>query len=386
MPDLTTLTLLAALLIATIAGERVLVGDTLRLQINVPAALQDRGFSAPVAEEVFSAEAERILRGPAAIPPPALRIRSQPTFLSALGKPLHLDNAVTALQIQAGIDNLGVVAAIIQGAGKPGDPGGKPAGGATPALEMVLIISQPGHTPAQIRLAQDDGDAVALVRRGADWTMERVAPYRVALSHFLRGTQDDAAGLLLARQSASRSLRQPWEHAQASERALLTSLLGLLDAADNDLASAQAGLRSIDRIPDVLPQVRAEVAVNQAIIALALKQPAEAAARVAAAKALSAPAGPLAPDLRLLDGLVAWGGGDLAAAETIFRDLAGQAPQNEAAHRYLGQVLALRGDRDGATSALNAAQGVHSAVPPQQVLGTALFWVDPAGGGLSRRF
>jgi tetratricopeptide (TPR) repeat protein len=392
MPELTTLAVLVGLLLSAIAGEALVYRDTLHLQINVPTALQEKGFNESVAEEVFSSEAARIIRGESIIPAPAMRIHSQPNLLSAIVEPLRLDNAVAALQSQFGVDRLGVVAAIMQGEGKPDRdeaPSPKPAGASAQSLQILLVVSQPYGDPVQARLAEEDGDPVTLVRRAAQWTMERVAPYRVALSHFRSGTEGSAEGFARARQTVARALARPWQPEQASERALLTSLRGLIDLADNDLAGARAAYRAAEAVPDVLPAVRAELALNRAVVALALKQPAQAAELLKqtepeAATSSELPEVPV--DRRLVEGLVAWGNGDLATAERIFRSITVQAPLNEAGHRYRGQVLAARGDHDGASKALEAAAAVHVADQPPQPLAVALFWVDPVAGGLTRRF
>ncbi len=392
MPDLTTLAVLVGLFLSAIAGEALIYRDTLSLQISVPAALQEKGFNEPLAEEVFSSEAARIIRGDSVIPAPTMRIHSQPNLLSAIVQPLSLDTAVAALQTQFGVDRLAVVAAIMPGEGKPdrdqGPPPAKPAGSDAQPLQIVLVVSQPEADPVQARLAQEDGDPVALVRHAAQWTMERVAPYHVALAHFLSGTEGSADGFMRTRQTIARALSRPWKSEQASQRALLYNILGLVDLADQDLAGARAAYRAIEAIPGVRPAVQVEVALNQAVVALADKQPARAAELLKQAR--ETVTGVELPGFginrRLVEGLVAWGSGDLAAAEVHFRSVTAEAPLNEAGHRYLGQVLAARGDRDGAARALDTALAVHSADPPRQALAVVLFWVDPVSGGLSRRF
>ncbi len=401
MPELTTLFVLAGLFLSAIVGEAVLYRDTLRVQINVPPALQEKGFNEPIAEEVFSSEAARIIHGQSVIAAPAIRIHSEPNLLSAIVQPLGLDTAVAALQAQFGVDRLAVVAAIMPGAAKTGEgwtgegrPDSdeattpRPAGSNAPPLQMVLVVSQPGSEAAQARLTQADGDPVKLVQRAAQWSMERVVPYRVALAHFLSGTEGDAEGFGLARQTVARALIRPWQPGQAAEHAMLYNVLGLVDTADNDLTGAVAAYRSIDAIPGVPAEVRAQVALNHAIVALALRRPAHAADLLVQA---TEPASRIdlpgfTSNRRLIEGLVAWGNGDLATAETIFRSVAAEAPLSEAGHHYLGEVLAARGDRDGAATALATARAVHSADPPRQALAVALFWVDPVAGGLTRRF
>src|SRR5579883_694628 len=108
MFDFTSLFLWGALFLGVVAGDAALFGDTLRVQIAVPQVVSNAGFTETSAESVFAAEAARMLRGSSVIPAPTLRVQSSPSVLAALAKPLNLDSVVTAVQSQAGIDNLTV--------------------------------------------------------------------------------------------------------------------------------------------------------------------------------------------------------------------------------------------------------------------------------------
>ena len=285
MPELSTLALLAGIFVVLFAGQAAMFGDTLRVQIHVPTLLADRGFNEVVAERVFSSEAARIIRGELIVPAPGMRIDSEPNLLAAMLEPLSLGGVVPALQSQFGIDHLSVVAGVVQTAAKPA------AGGEIP-LEMVLVVAQPQHAPQQTLLSQQDGDPVALVRRSAAWTMERVSPYRVALNHFLSGMQGDPTGLAQAQETAARAMTNPtrsdsdsWDSGEAFEYAMLCNINGLIAAARNDLPAALAAYRAIERIPRVPPAVRAELALNRAVVALGLRQPRQAEALLHQARA-----------------------------------------------------------------------------------------------------
>jgi tetratricopeptide (TPR) repeat protein len=158
-------------------------------------------------------------------------------------------------------------------------------------------------------------------------------------------------------------------------------------AADNDLPGALAAYRAIDRIPQVPEAVQAEVALNKAIIALALRRPGEAADLLQQASAnqdqINLPG--FAADLRVVEGLIAWGDGKLIDAERIFAAIAREAPQRETAHHYLGQVREVLGDHDGAARALNDARMAHHVEAPREELAVQLFWVNPVEGGIARR-
>jgi hypothetical protein len=149
--DLTTLLVLAGMVVSLIAGEAAYYGDLLTLHINVAPALVKAGFDGPTAEQTFVAESARVVRGASIIPTPTLRVNSRPTVVSALAAPLQLDAVVGALQDQFGYDRVVVNGSVLSGA----------AG----ALRMLIVVEQPRHTPEQIQLTQADGDPLGPMRR-----------------------------------------------------------------------------------------------------------------------------------------------------------------------------------------------------------------------------
>jgi hypothetical protein len=54
--DLTTLVLLAGMVVSLIAAETALYGDTLTLHINVSPKIGQAGFDSPTPEQIFIAE------------------------------------------------------------------------------------------------------------------------------------------------------------------------------------------------------------------------------------------------------------------------------------------------------------------------------------------
>lgn len=386
MFDLTTLAILAALFISAVAGEAAFYSDTLHLHIGVPASLEKTGFDEEFAEQTFTSEAARIIRGHSIIPAPSMRVQSQPTIASAIAQPLRLGPVVQSLQNHFGVEALSVTAAILESEVKPGE---KPVAGKRPPLEMALIVSEPEqHDPAQVRLTQEDGDPVALVQQAAQWTMERVAPYRVALAHFLTGVQGDPGGFAAARETALRNLDMPWQAQRASERAMMYNILANIALVEGKPTDAIEAYDLADQVSDVMPAVRAEMGLNHALVAVVLKRPAEAAEVLKQAERASTDLDlpGFAANLRLVEGLVAWANGDLTTAEETFRDIATREPLNEAGHHYLGKLLAARGDKDGATAQTNFATAVHLTEPPTQGLVARLFWIDPVEGSLTKRF
>jgi hypothetical protein len=224
------------------------------------------------------------------------------------------------------------------------------------------------------------------VRRGADITMARVSPYRVAQADYIRGLDNDPAALKEAKETASRYLSRPWEPARSSERAMLYNLLAMLALLEDQIPIAVTQLAMVDPIPGVLPDARGVVALNRAFLAVAAKQPAEALEFFKTGEKLAA--GITLPDfgarITLLGGLVAWSGGDIVQAEKSFRAAAAAKPGDEASHVYLAQLLAAKGDEAGAAverQAAAAARPFHAEIP---VFAQSIFWVDPVKGGIKR--
>jgi len=389
MIDFTSLFIIAGLLFGLLAGDAAIYGDTLTVRIAVADNIGKAGFTEATAEQVFTAEAARILRGESIIPAPALRVSSNPTVIAALAKPLNLDSVVAALQGQLGIDHLAVGGAIVA------EPGGeKPVADKAQypltlgtRLDMVIIVVQPSQAPVQTVFVEDDGDPVTLVKRAAAWAMEQVSPYRVVLAHALDGVQGDPKGWTAARNAAQRFLAKPWDPNRASELAMTHNILALMAMNDGDIKAAEAQLDSTEPIPGVLPQVRSEIVFNQAFVAVAANRPGEAAALLRKARdaSLTLDLPHFADNLDVLEGVVDWANGDAAGAEVMFRDAAATAPHNEAAHHYLAMLLAARGDAQGAAAEQRAAGIAQQFESRLQGLAVTLFWTDPVKGGVTSR-
>ena len=387
MIDFTSLFIIAGVLFGLVVGDAALYGDTLRVQIDVAQSINNAGFTETAAEQVFLAQAAQIVRGESIIPAPPIRVATSPSVVAALAKPLNLDAVVTAMQNQLGIDHLAVSGAILMesGAGNVAiEPGAHPL--TTTRLDMPIVVIRPKQTPVHTVLVEADGDPVNLVRRAADWAMEQVAPYRVVLSHFLAGMSGDTQALARATEAASRLLNRPWDPATASERAMTRHVLALMSMNDGNLAAADAQFAIADRSPGVAPQVRSQLCLDHAFLAVAMKQPRHAADLLRqsreAAVALTLPG--FADNLDLLEGLIAWSGGDTATAEARFRRVIAASPSSDTAHHYLALLLAARGDAEGAAAERAAAALNQPFDVEQQGLAVVLFWTDPINGGVTR--
>jgi len=240
MFDITQLFIITSLVLGLLVGNAALNGDALRVQIAIPSDVSSAGFTEATAEEIFTAEAARIIRAPSIIPVPTLQVNSTPSIATALAKPLNLDGVAAALQSQFGINHLMVAGAVLAETDIDKVPAASAVRPLTPGvkLDLVLVVTQQHETPAQIVLEQQDGDATTLLRRGASWAMEQVSPYHVILTDALDGVHGDADGFARAQTAAQRMLAKPWDPEKASEIALVHNLLALIAMHTGDLAEA----------------------------------------------------------------------------------------------------------------------------------------------------
>jgi hypothetical protein len=376
MIDFTTLSLIAVVLVSLVAGHAALFGDTLFVAISVPPKLVEIGFTEATAEHTFVAEAARITHVLSAFPTPDLAISSQPTVLSAIAKPLGMEAVGNALQTEIGISNLSVQGAVL----------------ATPGssrLDLTLMVTETGEAPEEVRLTQQDGDAITLIQRGADLALEQISPYRVALANYAKGVQGDLAALAHCRETVTRDLAQPWNPAEASERSMEQNLLALLALLDGDLPKAQQQLLAIHPTrDDIHPTARAIINLNRAFVAVALKQPAQAKDyfQRAAQTTDTLSVKDIGPRVDVVHALVLWSNGDLAGAEQLLHKAVTIRPDDEGAHTYLGRLLAATGNTAGAAAEQVAAATSHHYDPHIMDLAQSVAWVDPVNGGIQRRY
>src|SRR6266542_4423644 len=142
MIDFTSLFIIAGVLFGLLAGDAVMYGDTLRVQIAVAQNVSNAGFTEASAESVFMAEAARLVRGDSVIPAPTLRVNADPSVITALAKPLNLDSVVAALQNQLGIDHLLVSGAVLAEPTSTKATAIQPVRPLTsgPKLDMVMVV------------------------------------------------------------------------------------------------------------------------------------------------------------------------------------------------------------------------------------------------------
>ncbi len=368
--DLTSLVLLASLMVGLIVSDAAFSGGNMALTIAVPQKVADTGFRSQTAEDVFTAEAARIGRTSSIVPPPIVETSARPGLFGALVKPLNLEQVALALRDRLGLQTTTVSISVVTDTQPPG-------------MKLIANISLPDQEQVKLALHQPDGDIVALIERAARAVLERAAPYRVALADLTAGVEGDKASLMLAKQTAEAGIRRPYERALASQRVMLHNILAMLALLDGDRAEADRQFAVSAPIPGASPAAHSTIALNRAFLAIADREPAKA--RAYFQEGLRQSRTILEPKFQahvdLIGGLVEWSSGDLARAETTLREVARQLPDDDEAHAYLGRLLIQRGKTQEGEAELRTAASVRRYDNDIGPLAHTLFYVDPASGG-----
>lgn len=372
--DLSTIILLAGVFFGLVVGDATLFGDPLQVQIDVPPKVASTGFTEATAEQLFASQVADLGSARAIVPTPSVHMTTRPTLLAVMGKPLHLDDVVVAIQDRIGLGIITVHGALLA------DPSVR-------RLDLLTVISMPDEPPVQLKLSQEDGDAAALVQRTADAAMEWVAPYRLAMRQFTGGLKGDAALLTRAQETAGRATGRPWSAGRATEQVMLHNLLAELALLNGDIERAQAEYRLAEAIPGASALAHAFIAFNRSFLDVATGNAAAAARHYqeAAARTDRMDVSEWRVRISTLGGLVAWANSDLAKAEALLRQAIDDLPEDDMAHVYLAQVLDAKGDAAGAAAERGEAAKARQGEIAFPALPQSLFWVDPVRGGLRRR-
>lgn len=376
--DLTTLIATVGILFGIIVGNAAIFGNALYVNMAIPAQLQSSGLSQSTAEHVFIAEINRYLQQPSILPTPSVSTSSASGLPMALAKPLQLQDVVYS--VQSMIHDYGVVqvdASVIADAQAPG-------------LNMYMVVNNPPDPPISITLAQHDGDAKALIERGARQTMSAIAPYRVAVTDFKDGMAGDTTAFDRCKQTIATGLAQAWDPRQlgATEDTLLFNLEGVLAIRDGKLADAAKDFIQAKNIPGSYPGAYGVVALNQAFLAIAEKQPKQAELRynegVTSLSTLSETG--IVARLKTIAGLLAWSEGHNAVAEQDFHAAIATSDTDQMPHLYLAQLLGARGETSGAATERQAASNVERFDPGYPSLAYTSFQFDLVHGGFKTMF
>jgi hypothetical protein len=372
--DLTSFMVMVGLFFGFTIGNAALFSDPVQVQISIPSKVADGGFTESAAEQVFAVQVAEIGQALSIVETPTVRLSTRPTIMAALAKPLNLGKLVAAIQNEAGIDVITVHGIMmVEEAGK--------------RLDMVTVISIPRQAPIQFTVSEESGNAIALVQRAAERSMEWVAPYRLTLSYFVRGVHGDAESLARARDIATRAVARPWMPEGSTEHVMLHNLLALMSLLDGDNEGARAQLSLTDVIPGADPKARGYIELSRSFLDVAAANPAEALHHFTAGAAMLDRVNVYGwhARLSLLGALVAWSRRDMARAERMLRETVAEMPELEIGHHYLALLLDAKGDTTGAAAERMLAANSHRVEYDFLSMPQSLFWVDPVHGGMQRR-
>lgn len=376
--DLTTLALLGSLIFGLVVGDAVVFGDSLYVTVNVPDQNLAGGPSEDTAEAMFGAEVSQYTGESVEVKTPSVEISSQPRLTAVLARPLGLEGLVYAAQSDLrdyGV--VGITATITRN-------------GAGPGLRLYMVVNNPPDPPLVTVLTDPAGDWRGLIRDGAREAMVEVAPYRVARVDFRAGTTGDPAGFSRCRETIERGLAQPWDPREqgATENALLYNLSGLLKLVDKNTDAAVRDFIRAQETRETSPAAKDIALLNQAFVAVAERRPDQAVDLFRQGAGLTAAIKNSSFDARVkvLEALVAWSGGDRAAAEADFRAAIRLSDDDPAPHEYLAELLEARGETDKAKAERAAEVEARRYDPGHINLAHTLFRVDPVNGGYQPLF
>ena len=372
--DLTSLVVLAAIMLGLVVSDAAVSGGNLALTISVPQKIADTGFTTQTAEDVFTAEAARIGRTSSIVPPPVVETTAHPGLLGALVKPLNLEQIVLALRERIGMETTTVSISLVIDTPPP-------------AMKLIANITLPDQVQVKLALDQPDGDITTLLERSARAVLERAAPYRVALADLTAGVEGDKASLVLAKHTAEAGIRRPYERALASQRVMLHNVLAMLALLDGDRVEADRQFAISEPIPGAAAAAHSTIAFNRAFLAIADRDPVKARAYFQEGQRASRTV--VLPKFKahvdLIGGLVEWSSGNLDIAEATLRNVVRQLPDDDEAHVYLGRLLIQRGKTQEGEAELRTAASVRRYDNDIGPLAHTLFYVDPTNGGALTR-
>ena len=376
--DLTTLITAVGLLFGVIVGNAAIFGNALYVNMTIPKQLESSGLSQSTVEQVFVAEINRYIENPSIVPTPSVSTSSASGLPMALAKPLQLQDVVYS--VQSMIHDYGVVhvdaslVADAQGAG----------------LHMYLVMSNPPDPPISMSLAEPDGNAKVLIEKAARETMTAIGPFRVAITDFKDGVAGDPTAFDRCKQTIATGLAQGWDPRPlgATEDVLLFNLKGVLAIRDGNLVEAAKDFTQARNIPGGYAGAYGVVALNQAFLAIAEKQPKEAAFRYNEGVPYVSTLSKTGVQARLatIAGLLAWAEGQNAVAERDFRAAIANSDTDPMPHLYLAQLLAAHGDAALAATERQAASDVERYDPGYRSLAFSNFQFDLTGGGYKPMF
>jgi hypothetical protein len=371
--DLVSLATVAALFVSFVVGDAALYGNSLFVHLDVPTSVAERGFTEDAAELTFASEIGRFARAEPTVPTPSVQTSTTPSLPMVVAKPFQMADVVHALQANVRSDLVSVTGSIIAA----------PTGS---RLTMAIIVTNPPDPPTEHVLIREDGDVRLLIKSAARVTMEKAAPYRVALTDMAAALDGNKAAFEHARNTALFGLTQAPDPSVPgrTELVMLHNLLAVLALRDGDQMEASGQFSHALAISGAAEAAYGTITLNRAFMAVIDRQPAPAMrllqTGIEQTSSVNMPA--FTASISELKGIVALSAGKPAEAEQDFRSALDIVPDEQVAHHYLAGILAARGDKEGAAAELAASLTKQRSEGYVPGLAHTIVLVDPIAGGV----
>jgi len=366
--DPISIALATAMVFGLLTADAVVSADTVGVQINVPAAVAQTGFTQDVAERLFTHEFETMNQTRSLLRPPHMRSAREPTIIGVVARSMRLEDFTSALQDLLGLERMRITGAIVAGA--PGEG------------QRILINSASTYSGAFSLDLSETGGTDRLLRRAALATMERVQPYRAALFHFDQVVRAGGSDFSTVAQMAERELARPRRAEVMEERSFLSNMLGIVALLHNDLDEAERRFRlsfnwnpgfAIGRINLAFVHVQR----NRYQDAIDLMTPLIAGTLEQRYTVLGPRYGPLREAMHSTVGVALWGLRDFAGADQAFRHAVREHPSSAGAYSYWARLLLERGDAVGAARKAELARLNSLTFENYPEVANLYFWMSP---------
>jgi tetratricopeptide (TPR) repeat protein len=364
--DPASLALAAAMVFGLLTADAAVSANSVAVSVSVPPAIVQTGFTAEVAERVFTSEFERMSRARSLLRAPSVRSAREPTIVGVIANALKLDNFTGALQDLLGLDHPRVNVAIVVPA---------------PNRTRLLVNSVSARSGAFTVQVESDAGPEALLRVGAMQTMDQFEPYRSALFHFEQALLSSAHDFTRVKAVAQRELARPVNAGTLQENSYLQNLLGIVALMEDDRATAERFFRETFRLNTGFNVGRlnlgfALIELDRYREALDLLTPLVSVSLIPEI-ALPGRTAPLQEALHSTIGVARWGLGDLDGAEASFRTAVRAFPESEAAHVYWARLMRERGRVAEAVALEEIARTNALTFDNYPEVANLFFWMNP---------
>jgi len=362
--DLFSLSFLASILMALVAGDAVINSNTMSVSVGLPPAIQQTGLTRSAAEEIFIAEIANVTALPSPVNVPTPRVATRRTIIGAIAEPLKLTDMTAALQDLFRLDPVRVSGTMLQ---------------INNGLRMEVIITQEGRQFRPMHFSRPDLDAPALIRSSAIGSISAISPYRYALFRlhgYLNGFEND---LVEVRTAIEASLTANWAAGNPVERSALLNISAVLSLLDGGIAQAQREMELAQSVLASTSSALTALSMNAAFINILSGNISEARAntdRSLASSGMAIPIRGFGSYLQIQRGLVAWAEGNLEDALSIMQAAQLADPSNRNARIYVAWLQHLRSGASGRFEPLSVLDHLarYDVIP--QLMSSA-FLLDP---------